>query len=327
MAISIKDQKTLWGRAAGRCSMPDCRTVLVEDETETDDPALVGENCHIVGESQDGPRGVDPMVLEDRNKYANLILCCRNHHRIIDQQPGHYTVEELHRIKREHEAWVREALEAPDPAIQRDIGQYADIIDEIAKRSDFENWMAWSSSMLSHGQPRMTLVRDEALFDLRRWLARRPELPGRYPELETALLTFKWVLDDLQETFRAHTVPFGNDWLTTDKFYQRARRDDDHRRLVAEYESHVDLVEDLMCELTRAANLLIRRTRELIAPNYMRHEGDLIIQSGPNQNFAWDELVVRYTPENLAQNPIYPGLERFKEVRASRDYFFGRPDA
>lgn len=181
--------------------------------------------------------------------------------------------------------------------------------------------------MLSHGQPRMTRDHDEALFALRRWLIRRPEMPGRFPDLEAAIVAFKRVLDDLQETFRGNAEPWGDAFMT-DKFYKRARGGDEaHRLALAQYEAHVDLVQDLMCELTRAANLLIRRTRESIAPNYMRAEGDLMIQSGPNANLGWDELVVRYTPENLAETPVYPGLERFKEVRVTRDFFFGRGDA
>jgi len=57
MAISLKTAKMLWGRAAGRCSMPECRQPLVIDSTETDNEALIGDMCHIVAESEDGPRG------------------------------------------------------------------------------------------------------------------------------------------------------------------------------------------------------------------------------------------------------------------------------
>ena len=324
MPIPIKDQKMLWGRAAGRCSMPECRTPLVEDETETDDPALIGENCHIVGESAEGPRGVGPMSLEERNKYANLILCCRNHHRRIDQQPGHYKVEELHRLKAHHEAWVRGTLAAPDPARQRDVEFYAGIIDEIARRADFQFWLNWISSMLSHGQPKIRTAFDNELFELRRWLARRPQMPSLYPELEAAIVNFKIVLDDLQETFRTHSVPWSRgEWLITEKFYQSNDWNEElYRRRSAEYEYHVDLVEDLGCELTRAANLIIKRVRETIAPNFMRDEGDLMIQSGPTMN-GWIERAVRYTDNDLARNPVYPGIEEFKALRAQRDFHYG----
>lgn len=323
MTIQIRDQKMLWGRAAGRCSLPECRTPLVEDEAATNDPAVIGENCHIIGEKEDGPRGKNELPREERNFYSNLILCCRNHHRRIDQQVDYYTVHELHRIKREHEAWVEATLDAPDPVIERDIRQYAAIVDEVAQRADFEGWMGWISSLLSHGQPRMRTAFDNDLFELRRWLARRPRLPGRYPDLEAALVNFKVVLDDLQETFRAHAVPWGASDLTTEKFYKSNNWNEQlyHQRLAA-YEYHVDLVQDLACELTRAANLLIERVRSTIAPNFMRHEGDLMIQSGPTME-GWIELVLRYRDADLALESPYPNLDEFKILRAERDFHFG----
>jgi hypothetical protein len=99
MAFSLRTLKMLWGRAAARCSMPECRVQLVEDATDTDDEALIGEACHIVADSPDGPRGESDLTAEQRDKYGNLVLLCRNDHRIIDQQPEHFTVEVLHELK------------------------------------------------------------------------------------------------------------------------------------------------------------------------------------------------------------------------------------
>lgn len=54
-SLTQKTLKLLWGRAASRCAI--CKRELVMDETETDDASIVGEACHIVAESPDGPRG------------------------------------------------------------------------------------------------------------------------------------------------------------------------------------------------------------------------------------------------------------------------------
>src|SRR5260221_3350426 len=107
MSISTKSAKMLWGRSAARCSMPDCRCQLVIDETEADNETLIGEMCHMVGESEDGPRGVSTLTREQRDAYGNLILLCRNHHGEIDGQPDTYPVERLSTLKTEHERWVR----------------------------------------------------------------------------------------------------------------------------------------------------------------------------------------------------------------------------
>lgn len=72
--------------------------------------------AHIIAESPDGPRGDSPLTLEQRDLYPNLILLCNNHHQLIDD-PAHvhtYTVERLHTIKEEHEAWVEKSLSRGD---------------------------------------------------------------------------------------------------------------------------------------------------------------------------------------------------------------------
>lgn len=106
MAISTRTQKMLWGKAAGRCSYPTCKEELVMEATSTDDESLIGEACHIVAKSKDGPRGDSQLSSEDRDKYPNLILMCQKHHKKIDDQFNHYTVSKLHQIKLEHERWV-----------------------------------------------------------------------------------------------------------------------------------------------------------------------------------------------------------------------------
>lgn len=102
MGISLKTRKMLWGRSANRCAMSDCRRVLVEDETETDDPSIVGDEAHIVARREDGPRGISGLTPEQRDNFDNLVLMCKIHHKVIDDQPNEYNVERLHQIKQEH---------------------------------------------------------------------------------------------------------------------------------------------------------------------------------------------------------------------------------
>lgn len=103
MSIGAKTRKMLWGRSASRCSLPDCRRPLVEDETETDDPSIVGDEAHSVAREPDGPRGESDLTPEERDYFSNLILLCKVHHRLVDDQPGTYTANVLHRMKEEHE--------------------------------------------------------------------------------------------------------------------------------------------------------------------------------------------------------------------------------
>lgn len=82
----------LWGRSGNRCAI--CQKELVIDATETDDDSIIGDECHIVARSTDGPRGASP--LKERNKYNNLILLCKIHHKQIDDQENEFPVERLH---------------------------------------------------------------------------------------------------------------------------------------------------------------------------------------------------------------------------------------
>jgi hypothetical protein len=60
------------------------------------------------------------------NTYENLILLCNVHHRTVDDQPNEYTVERLHNIKSQHEAWVRQTLGQEDFPHQTEIRLIAD---------------------------------------------------------------------------------------------------------------------------------------------------------------------------------------------------------
>lgn len=108
MAISTKASKILWGRAAGRCSKPDCRDALTVT-TENGQSYLIGEMAHEVAQSIGGPRSIDT---EGSDEYENLILLCPTHHRMVDKAPeGEFTVEELKKWKNQHEAWVDSLIE------------------------------------------------------------------------------------------------------------------------------------------------------------------------------------------------------------------------
>ena len=95
MSINLKTHKLLWGKSGNKCAFEDCRNDLIADETETDDESIIGDEAHIVARKENGPRGISKLSPEDRDKYDNLILLCRIHHKIIDDQHKFYTVEKL----------------------------------------------------------------------------------------------------------------------------------------------------------------------------------------------------------------------------------------
>ena len=261
------------------------------------------------------------MTEEERDRYSNLLLLCRNHHKIVDDHPEKYTVESLHRIKQEHESWVRNSLGDYDFKKQRDNEVYAAYVDEWTSRVELDNWLEWSVNLTSSGQPHIRKDKEESLREAATWLFGRV-WPERYPELESSFENFRWVLSDLLQTFSTHAEERG-DQLLTRKFYQIDEWDpESYNNLSRKFNFHVDLVEDLTLELTRAANYVCDHVREFLDPTFRVKEGLVLIRSGPYLD-GWHVHRVQYRGEERVSVP-YPGLIRFKVERKTRDMNFGQ---
>ena len=292
------------------------------DETETDDPSIVGDEAHIVAKEIGGPRGNSPLTAEERDHFDNLILLCKVHHKLIDDQPGTYTVEALHGMKDMHLRWVSETL-IIDSVKQRDEETYALYIDKWTEFVQLDDWINWTSFVMAPGQPQIrkdvyTGLRNCGQFLLSRiW-------PRRFPDLESALSNFGLVLQDLLNTFDRHGVESHHDnMFETEKFYKlRQHTEERYNELLRKYNYHVDLVEDLMLELTRGANYVCDKVRATISPSYRLAEGVLLVFSGPHQDLLLHTLRVEYVAAERIDRP-YPGLREYMTLRSSRDVHFG----
>lgn len=108
MPVSEKTRKILWGRSGNRCAL--CRQELVIDATSADDESVVGDECHIVSGKPHGPRHDSAFPPEGLDETENLILLCRVHHKMVDDQCETYTFEMLQKLKANHEKWVSATL-------------------------------------------------------------------------------------------------------------------------------------------------------------------------------------------------------------------------
>lgn len=102
--MKTSDVKRLWGRSGNRCA-------IGRIELSSDESGVVGDTCHIVAQSPDGPRGVSQLTREERDRYDNLVLLCPTHHRLIDSNTEKWSVDSLCATKREHEKWVSDRLD------------------------------------------------------------------------------------------------------------------------------------------------------------------------------------------------------------------------
>ncbi|MHA0858500.1 HNH endonuclease [Paenibacillus sp. CMAA1364] len=112
MPISNKTRKILWGRSGNRCSI--CKHEMVVEATIHDDPSVVGEECHIISGQVNGPRYKPEHPIEKIDLNDNLILLCRIHHKMVDDQHETFTERILKEMKENHEKWVTERLNQQD---------------------------------------------------------------------------------------------------------------------------------------------------------------------------------------------------------------------
>jgi hypothetical protein len=111
MVLSTRTQKYVWGLFAGRCAI--CKETLIEDDGDT--RTLVGELAHIAGD-RPGAARFDPMISDgDRNDPDNLILLCRRHHKIVDDNEDQFTTQKLLEIRQIYLVWLSSQLAAVTP--------------------------------------------------------------------------------------------------------------------------------------------------------------------------------------------------------------------
>ncbi|GGH70132.1 hypothetical protein GCM10011379_28100 [Filimonas zeae] len=297
---------------------------MAEDITETDDPSVLGEEAHIVAREEKGPRGKSTLTPEARDKYNNLMLLCQKHHKIIDDHEELYSVDKLHEIKNEHTEWVRTCLNPSDIVKQKDDETYATYVEEFVNLAGIEEWDIWSSYVLSGGQPNIFKDRFEELQRLNGYLLSRI-WPNRYPKLEFAFKNFRSILNDFLHVFARHLDKSGEEMYYTEKFYNKDYHIDqkEYDILGDKFDYHVDLVQDLMCELTRGANFLIEQIRYFISPSFRTEKGLLLVTTGPDMLMQWTTVRLEFSikdPEQLA----YKDLRSFMTARENNTYHFGK---
>jgi len=108
MTITDKTRKILWARSYNLCAI--CKHELVADATCANDESVLGEECHIVSGQSGGPRYEPSFPTSELDEYDNLLILCRNHHKMVDDQCDTYTADILRQMKANHEVWVKQRL-------------------------------------------------------------------------------------------------------------------------------------------------------------------------------------------------------------------------
>lgn len=273
MAISQKDQKILWAKAAGRCSMPDCRKklVLASSKKVSSRNILIGENCHIVAESEDGPRRKSVLTAKERNCYPNLILLCANHHTVIDQDSDNWPVEKLHQIKSEHELWVETQLtEVPEEDFELKL--YSDLVNLATDALMFSRWDWFSDHAV-----RLLLYDDFVEGVNQFWCQVQKTIwPNKLPELEASIINLSARLDAYIKHFLSHSRLRENNFHVEDKWWKSEWRDDYHH-YVAKSKEWQENSTSLFFNVVVALNQFADAVRNHLNPKYFLFQGKFVV--------------------------------------------------
>lgn len=96
---STKTIKALFAFSQNECAFPRCDDHIVDPSTKV----TLGEIAHIEARNEGGPRFNGEQTEAERHGLGNLILLCEKHHKIVDADPGLYTIDVLKQMKADHE--------------------------------------------------------------------------------------------------------------------------------------------------------------------------------------------------------------------------------
>lgn len=107
--------KKLFALSRNRCAFSACATQIVDPMSGI----VTGEICHIKARNVNGPRYDSHKTDEERHAYSNLIILCRLHHRIVDEQAARFTADLLSEMKEIHEREGNIELSQEDARLAR----------------------------------------------------------------------------------------------------------------------------------------------------------------------------------------------------------------
>lgn len=304
MTIPTKDIKILWAKAAGRCSMPDCRKVLVAEASDAvpSKSTLIGENCHIIGEKEASSRGRSILNDDDRNRYPNLILLCRIHHKIIDDDETAWPVERLHTIKGDHEIWVETALTEGGDI---DEEWYSAIINMITEKLQLLSWEGISDHAL-RGMLLDSFV--AGVSDVSLYLF-KAIYPGVKQELENKIINLNTRATLYTDHFVSNASLEVGNFYRGRRFYREPYPNPNYHEDLQAYNRWEVKCTRLLFNLVYALNEFADQVRSDIKPNYFKLQGKFVVLD--SMGVLGDPLVFKtFMPTGYYSDEI---LDRLKE--------------
>lgn len=272
MSIYQKDIKILWAKAAGRCSMPECRQKLIAEASDSvpSNNILIGENCHIVGEKPGAARSTSTLVALDRDRYPNLILLCRNHHVQIDGDEKTWPIERLHQIKSDHEVWVESAL---TENVNHNDEWYQTIINSITDKLQLTKW-DWISDNALRGILSADFVEGVIEIDLYLFKAIPP---GLHPVLEGIIKNLIARSRTYVDHFTSNAAIDNNNHYRRITFYKNKTPNENYGSDLLAYRKWEVKCSRLLFNTVVALNEFANEVRKVINNKYFAIQGHFVV--------------------------------------------------
>ena len=300
MSIKEKDIKLLWGRAANRCSFPDCSMKLSQDKKTATVSFPIGEQAHIVGKEKGSARSNSILSEDQRDSYHNLILLCPNHHTVIDKNPEDYPIEILHMMKSQHEHWVDSNLsESHDLKTKASDVIYAHLIDLAVEGCSFNTWENWMSALYSPSHSiREDIYHKVIVYTLKMYKA---IWPGTLPELEGAMKLFSTTMNTMLNFYMKNAESIKDHFKEDRSFKKQMQPEKLYREWADRRDRWERYLDELIIEVVKAANWLADLVRRDINPLFMATDGKFSLNGGLTDNFSFYTIVPEYSTDEKRQ--------------------------
>ncbi len=248
--------------------MPDCRRKLTEPTGDLPSQHdVIGQNCHIVAETANGPRGNSPLTLDERNRYPNLVLLCKPHHEMIDQSFSAWPIERLHQVKADHEVWVETCLVMATNVM---LEVYTDLIMSATSSLCLESWATVSDNAV-RGLSSEKIINGIYSFAERVF---RANWPDALPELRAAIENLSQRAHACAEHYMTLAIDRGNGHYMEDRAWKTTMWSQaEYARFEARSTKWRRRHADLLCDFVVALNVYAEAVRQYLKPRYFIYEG------------------------------------------------------
>lgn len=288
MALSDADLKILWARAAGLCSFPECRKLLVRFSRSADGMYQIGEMAHLVARRLKGPRGKGKLSARARDSYKNHIMLCPTCHTEIDKNASAYTVEQLQAFKMRHEHWVAETLLGNIGEKVGFVKFYSGVLTELELALHVKDW-DWAIDHMWRDLMPAELSEDA---DKVRLLSLKTLWPGSMPRAESAMRS---VMDSWL-AYCNHfesAAQYRNDSFLSSSHIQPEMSWTQRDRVSVTKETWSNRNGELLLDYVRHLNRLVDIVREEFQPNYRQDAGYFLIHDGLGYRNDMNPMILR----------------------------------